>query len=99
METFFSSRCVPLYCSTVTLAGLALEFPRRLMEDDVYKGQFIPAGATIIYNTWYATRRCVLLWQPVECRKGRCSITNRCILTRTSSILTDSSKTVRSIPT
>ena len=26
--------------------------PRRLMEDDVYKGQLIPAGATVVENTW-----------------------------------------------
>lgn len=24
------------------------------MEDDVYKGWFIPAGATVMENTWYA---------------------------------------------
>ena len=24
----------------------------RLMEDDIYKGMFIPAGATVIENTW-----------------------------------------------
>jgi len=32
------------------------------MEDDVYKGQFIPAGATVMENPWYATplRMCFL---------------------------------------
>lgn len=28
--------------------------PHRLMEDDVYEGWFIPAGATIFDNAWYA---------------------------------------------
>ena len=28
--------------------------PHRLMEDDVYKGMFIPAGATIVENIWSA---------------------------------------------
>ena len=26
--------------------------PHRLMEDDIYKGMFIPAGATVIENIW-----------------------------------------------
>ena len=26
--------------------------PKRVMEDDVYKGYFIPAGATVIENVW-----------------------------------------------
>ena len=26
--------------------------PKRVTEDDVYKGYFIPAGATIIENVW-----------------------------------------------
>jgi len=26
--------------------------PKRAMKDDVYKGYFIPAGATIIENIW-----------------------------------------------
>ena len=99
METSFSSRRVPLYRSTVTLAGLALGFPRRLMEDDVFEGQFIPAGATITFNTRYAPGSVSSFWQPVEYRKGRCSMTNRRILTRISSILTGSPKTVKSIPT
>ena len=34
--------------------------PNRLMEDDVYKGQFIPAGATIVDNVWYVTYFCGL---------------------------------------
>ena len=25
----------------------------RLMEDDIYKGMFIPAGATILENIWW----------------------------------------------
>ena len=37
------------------LARLASGTPNRLMEDDVYNGQFIPAGTTIMDNTWYAT--------------------------------------------
>ena len=28
--------------------------PHRLMEDDVYKGMFIPAGAMMIENIWSA---------------------------------------------
>jgi len=39
---------------------LASGTPKRLMEDDVYKGQFIPAGATIMDNTWYAIHLCEL---------------------------------------
>ena len=26
--------------------------PKRVAEDDIYKGYFIPAGATIIENVW-----------------------------------------------
>ena len=26
--------------------------PHRLMEDDIYKGMFIPAGATVVENIW-----------------------------------------------
>ena len=26
--------------------------PKRAMEDDLYKGYFIPAGATVIENIW-----------------------------------------------
>ena len=26
--------------------------PKRVMEDNIYKGYFIPAGATIIDNVW-----------------------------------------------
>ena len=26
--------------------------PKRAMKDDVYKGYFIPAGATIVENVW-----------------------------------------------
>ena len=29
-----------------------LGVPKRAMEDDVYKGYFIPAGATIVENIW-----------------------------------------------
>ena len=36
--------------------GLIPGTPHRLMEDDVYKGRFIPAGTTVMDNTWYATR-------------------------------------------
>ena len=33
---------------------LPISIPKRVMKDDVYNGWFIPAGATIIENTWYA---------------------------------------------
>ena len=29
--------------------------PKRVMEDDIYNGWFIPAGATIIENIWYVS--------------------------------------------
>ena len=29
-----------------------------MMQDDVYQGIFIPAGATIVDNTWYVIRFC-----------------------------------------
>jgi len=29
-----------------------LGVPHRLMEDDIYKGVFIPAGATLLENLW-----------------------------------------------
>ena len=29
--------------------------PIRVMEDDVYNGCFIPAGATIVENVWYVS--------------------------------------------
>jgi len=45
---------------SVNLTRLATGSPNRLMEDDVYKGQFIPAGSTIMDNTWYATWFCRL---------------------------------------
>jgi cytochrome P450 len=33
--------------------GLApIGVPRRVIKDDIYNGYFIPAGATIIENTW-----------------------------------------------
>jgi hypothetical protein len=28
----------------------------RVMEDDVYKGQLLPAGTTVMDNVWYVTR-------------------------------------------
>jgi len=28
--------------------------PRRVIQDDMYKGYFIPAGATVIENIWCA---------------------------------------------
>jgi hypothetical protein len=31
---------------------LPIGVPHRLMEDDVYNGMFIPAGATVIENIW-----------------------------------------------
>ena len=36
--------------------GLIPGTPHRLMEDDVYKGRLIPAGTTVMDNTWYGTR-------------------------------------------
>lgn len=30
-----------------------LGVPHRLMEDDIYKGMFIPAGATLLENLWW----------------------------------------------
>ena len=44
----------------IGLAKLVSGTPNRLMEDDVYNGQFIPAGTTIMDNTWYATHLCGL---------------------------------------
>ena len=32
-----------------------LSIPKRVMEDDIYNGWFIPAGATIIDNVWYVS--------------------------------------------
>jgi cytochrome P450 len=32
---------------------LPIGVPRRLMEDDIYKGMLIPAGATVIENIWF----------------------------------------------
>jgi len=29
-----------------------IAIPKRAAEDDVYKGYFIPAGATIVENVW-----------------------------------------------
>ena len=26
--------------------------PKRVMEDDIYKGFFVPAGATVVENVW-----------------------------------------------
>ena len=31
---------------------LPISIPTRAMEDDIYNGWFIPAGATIIENIW-----------------------------------------------
>jgi len=45
----------------ISQARLASGSPHRLTEDDVYKGQFIPAGATIMDNTWYAIYLCRML--------------------------------------
>jgi len=42
----------------VNWVRLASGSPHRLMEDDVYKGQLIPAGATVMDNTWYAMCFC-----------------------------------------
>ena len=53
-----SSRRVIPY---VNLTKLSSGAPHRLMEDDVFNGWFIPAGTTIMENTWFVTRFCVLL--------------------------------------
>lgn len=71
--------------------------PHRLMEDDVYRGQFIPAGAMVTGNVWCVAGFVIPSWRPVEHRKGRCSVMSRCILTHTSSTLADSSRTVKLI--
>ena len=34
---------------------LPISIPKQVMEDDIYNGWFIPAGATIIENIWYVT--------------------------------------------
>jgi len=31
---------------------LPIAVPKRVMQDDVYRGYFIPAGATVIQNVW-----------------------------------------------
>jgi cytochrome P450 len=54
-----ASSCNVLSCLDWT--GPASGISRRLREDDVYKGQFIPAGTTIVDNTWYVTRFCGFL--------------------------------------
>ena len=59
METSNSPRCVLLSLHIVRKSDfLPSGTPHRLMEDDVYNGWFIPAGSTIIENTWYATGLC-----------------------------------------
>ncbi|KAJ7439114.1 cytochrome P450 [Mycena latifolia] len=35
---------------------LPLSLPHRLMEDDVYRGMFIPKGSLIFANVWYVSR-------------------------------------------
>lgn len=41
------------------------------MEDDVYNGLFIPAGAAVIANMWYAIRFCgVFLTIRLNVEKG-----------------------------
>ena len=72
---------------------------RRVMEDDVYNGQLIPAGTTMMSNTWYVARSCGLLWKLAESLKGQRFATNRCTLMHMRSILAGSSKMARSIPT
>ena len=53
-----ASSCNIILCINQT--RLASGSTNRLMEDDVYKGQFTPAGATIVANTWYANDFCGL---------------------------------------
>ena len=53
-----TSSCNAALC--IGRAILASGSPNRLMENDVYRGQFIPAGATIVDNTWYASQLCGL---------------------------------------
>ena len=40
------------------------------MEDDVYNGWLIPAGSTIIENTWYATGFCGTFDNQLSVEKG-----------------------------
>ena len=47
------------------LTLIFLGTPHQLREDDVYEGWFIPAGATIFYNLWYAIQPCVAF--PTSC--------------------------------
>jgi len=37
---------------------LPLAVPHRAVSTDQYKGYFIPAGASVLGNTWYAVVRC-----------------------------------------
>ena len=48
-----ASSCHVTLC--VNLTRLAAGTPHRFMEDDTYKGWLIPAGATVMENTWYPT--------------------------------------------
>ena len=49
--------CLPVFiffrenCPETDVPGV----PHRLMEDDVYEGWFIPAGAVVFDNPWYVT--------------------------------------------
>ncbi|KAF9645995.1 cytochrome P450 [Thelephora ganbajun] len=43
---------------------LPLGFPKRVMQDDTYNGHFIPAGATIIENTWEVLRNPKMFPEP-----------------------------------
>jgi len=46
-------------------AELGLGSVRRVTEDNVYKGFLIPAGATVIVNTWYA----ILFRRLISCNR------------------------------
>ena len=46
--------CDVLFC--VNYAELASGSAHQVAEDDVYRGFFIPAGATVIENIWYVIR-------------------------------------------
>ena len=52
------STCTPRYVlkkdEIKVKLTVVLGLPHRLMEDDVYKGMFIPKGSLVFGNIWYA---------------------------------------------
>ncbi len=45
-----------LYAKIVVQHSFELGVPRLLQTDDIYDGYLLPAGSTIVSNTWYAIR-------------------------------------------